>query len=97
MARFAFVSSAEFDHFRDLADDLHLQSIFGRADRNAFDQAAEDLERLIPNLWLIQSVLQPLNLASVDLGQIRNEGGLVLLTAVAKVLLELHPTSLKLV
>ena len=34
---FCFGSNAELDHFRDLADDLHLQSIFGRADGNALD------------------------------------------------------------
>ena len=51
---FCFVSSAELDHFRDLADDLHLQSIFGRSDGNTLDQAAEDLERLIPDLWFIK-------------------------------------------
>ena len=54
---FSFVSNAELDHFGNLADDLYLQSIFGRADRNALDQAAEDLEGLIPNLWLVESVL----------------------------------------
>ena len=68
---FCFVFNAEFDHFRDLAYDLHLQSIFRRANRNSLDQATEDLESLIPDLWLIKSVLQPLNPASVDLGQIR--------------------------
>ena len=38
---FCFVSSAELDHFRDLADDLHLQSIFRRANRNSRAQEAE--------------------------------------------------------
>ena len=40
---FCFVFNAEFDHFRDLAYDLHLQSIFRRANRNSLDQATEDL------------------------------------------------------
>jgi hypothetical protein len=29
---FCSVSNAKLDHFRDLADDLHLQPIFGRPD-----------------------------------------------------------------
>ena len=34
---FCFVSNAELDHFRDLADDLDFQSILGRANGNALD------------------------------------------------------------
>jgi hypothetical protein len=44
---FCFVFNAEFDHSRDLAYNLHLQSNFRRANRNALDQATEDLESLI--------------------------------------------------
>jgi hypothetical protein len=40
---FCVVFNAEFDRFRDLAYNLHLQPIFRRANRNALDQATEDL------------------------------------------------------
>ena len=46
-------------------------AILGRANGNTLDQGAKDLDRLIPNVWLVESVLESLNLLSIDLGQVR--------------------------
>jgi len=67
---FCLIFNAELNHFGDLADDLDFQPCLGPADRYALDQAAEDLKGLIPNVWLIEGVLETLNLLAIDLRQV---------------------------
>src|SRR5262249_6530623 len=64
------IFNAELDHFGDLADDLDFQSCLGSADSYALDQAAEDLEGFIPNVWLVEGVLEMFNLPPIDLRQV---------------------------
>jgi hypothetical protein len=52
------------------------------------------IKSVLPDLWLIKSVLQTLKPASVDLGQIRMKADRSCDRS-SKVLLELHPPSLK--
>ena len=49
--------TAELDHFCNLANDFYLQTVLGWANGDALGQAAEDLESLVPDLWLVESVL----------------------------------------
>ena len=66
---FTFVHT-DLDHVGDFAYDLDLKAGFCRSNDYTFEEAAQDLDRFIPNLRIIQGVLEPLDFPSVDLRQI---------------------------
>jgi hypothetical protein len=68
--RSRFAVHSQLDHAHDLADKLDLRTIVAGVDNHTLDQPAQDLERLVADLGISQRLLQALDPAAVDLGQI---------------------------
>ena len=66
-----FGVTAQLDHPHDLAHHLHLLALGGRVQDHALDQAAQEAKRLVPQRRVGQRLVQPLDLAAVDLRQVR--------------------------
>ena len=63
---FAF-SQADLDHLGNLADDLHFETALDGRDDDAFEEATQDLNGLIPDFRVFECLLQLLNFSSIDM------------------------------